>query len=912
MQEVVEIHSHGGFHIRNFRSNSSVVLDSVGEENASNVCSLALQQTEKSERVLGLLWTPREDFLGFSTMMPVDIQRVISTGIAPTKRQVLKCLMSFYDPLGLLALFTVQGKIILQAIWRSNIQWDQRVGAVLQTRWQKWIQILDDVKQLQVPRCYFEQATSQHYQHVQLHIFVDASEDAYAAVAYFRVVDLQGRARCSLVAAKTKVAPIKPISIPRLELQAAVLGVRLMKWVVEGHSIRIERKVFWSDSCTVLSWIYSNNRRYKQFVAVRIGEIMTKTNVEDWRYVPSKTNIADAATKWGKGPDLNPDGAWFKGPTFLEDRETKWPNIPTLKEDDVEVRPAYIHQEIPVTKLVIDLERFSNWNRLLRTAAYVHRFINNSRMKCSSTTPQSTYLSQEELDEALKYLIRAVQWEAFTDEMATVTFNLLSPNGEPRTLDRSSNLYQLSPMLDERGILRVDSRIQAAKNISAETKQPVILPRKHKLTYLIIDSFHRKFLHGCPETVVNEIRQLYHVPKLRTVVKTVAKNCQMCRVKRAQPHVPRMAPLPSARLASFVRPFSYVGLDLFGPLLVKVGRSNAKRWIALFTCLTIRAVHLEVVYSLSTESCVMSVRRFVSRRGSPVEIHSDNGTNFKGADRLLREQMQNIKGVMAETFTNTTTKWVFIPPSAPHMGGAWERMVRSVKVAMEAANGGRRLDDEGLLTLAVEAEGIVNSRPLTYLPLDAEEAEALTPNHFILGSSSGVKQPAANPVDSGVALRNTWGQIQFQMDVFWKRWTREYLPTLTRRVKWFGEVRPIAVGDLVLVVEEGKRNGWARGRICEVYEGRDGRIRQALVQTSGGLIRRPVSKLAILDVAQVGKTGPGASGDQCYGEESVQNWEHCADRSTTAPEVQPLTTGEYGNYLCQAGISYGPTSLSST
>ncbi|XP_062550259.1 uncharacterized protein LOC134215009 isoform X3 [Armigeres subalbatus] len=169
----------------------------------------------------------------------------------------------------------------------------------------------------------------------------------------------------------------------------------------------------------------------------------------------------------------------------------------------------------------------------------------------------------------------------------------------------------------------------------------------------------------------------------------------------------------------------------------------------------------------------MSVRRFVSRRGAPIEIHSDNGTNFRGADRLLKEQIQNISEAMAETFTNATTKWVFIPPSAPHMGGSWERMVRSVKSAMEAANGGRRLDDEGLLTLAQEAESMVNSRPLTYLPLDSEEAEALTPNHFILGSSSGVRQPAARPANEAAALRSTWGQIQFQMDVFWRRWTHQ-------------------------------------------------------------------------------------------------------------------------------------------
>ncbi|XP_055542695.1 uncharacterized protein LOC129728288 [Wyeomyia smithii] len=456
-------------------------------------------------------------------------------------------------------------------------------------------------------------------------------------------------------------------------------------------------------------------------------------------------------------------------------------------------------------------------------------------------------LTQAEIIHALDYLIQTVQWEAFPDEMAILTNNLSKPAQSQAPLGKHSSIYQLSPVLDERGILRVESRIQEAC-VTKDVKYPAILPRKHRLTHLIIDFFHRKYHHGNTETVVNEVRQQYYIPKLRAVVRTVIRNCQWCKVRKTQPRTPRMAPLPYVRLASFTRPFSYVGLDLFGPLLVKVGRSSAKRWVALFTCLTIRAVHVEIVHTLSTESCIMSVRRFVSRRGAPLEIYSDNGTNFRGADSVLREQIQK----MAQTFTNTNTKWVFIPPSAPHMGGSWERMVRSVKSAMEAANVGQKLNDEGLLTLAIEAEGIVNSRPLTYLPLDSEEAEALTPNHFLLGSSSGVRQPAAEPTDNIFKLRNAWSQVQHQMDMFWKRWLREYLPTLTRRTKWFGEVKPVAVGNLVFVMEDSRRNGWTRGRICKVYAGHDGRVRQALVQTNRGLIRRPVSKLAILDVAQVG------------------------------------------------------------
>ena len=191
------------------------------------------------------------------------------------------------------------------------------------------------------------------------------------------------------------------------------------------------------------------------------------------------------------------------------------------------------------------------------------------------------------------------------------------------------------------------------------------------------------------------------------------------------------------------------------------------------------------------------------------------------------------------------------------MGGAWERMVRSIKTAVQTAyNNNRKLNDEALETFMVEAEAIVNGRPLTYLPLTSEEHEALTPNHFLLGNSSGVRQPAIEATDLADTLRSSWNQIQYHLDVFWKRWIREYLPTLTRRPKWCGETKPIAEGELVLVVGEGTRNEWTRGRIVKVIKGVDGRIRQAIVQTARGLTRRPVARLAVLEVDAGGKTGP--------------------------------------------------------
>ncbi|XP_055527780.1 uncharacterized protein LOC129720338 [Wyeomyia smithii] len=184
-----------------------------------------------------------------------------------------------------------------------------------------------------------------------------------------------------------------------------------------------------------------------------------------------------------------------------------------------------------------------------------------------------------------------------------------------------------------------------------------------------------------------------------------------------------MAPLPAARLASFERPFTHVGVDFFGPVTVKIGRSHAKRWVALFTCLTIRAVHLEIAYSLSTDSCISCFRRFVGRRGAPLEVYSDNGTNFVGAERVL---MRQIKSDMAEAFTNANTKWLFNPPSAPHMGGVWERMVRSVKAAIESIDTGRKLNDEGFLTLLIEAESNEEIEDLeTFLELNERDYSRL-------------------------------------------------------------------------------------------------------------------------------------------------------------------------------------------
>ncbi|XP_053686345.1 uncharacterized protein LOC128735887 [Sabethes cyaneus] len=839
--EVRLVHKNGGFHLRNWRSNSKRVLTGLGESAEGDSKNLNLDCGEQVDRVLGMLWSASSDVLSFSAHMSDEVRNLLESNTRPTKRQVLRCVMSLFDPLGLLAPFIIHGKVLIQELWRAGTEWDEGVGDEVFEHWNRWIRMIEFVSTVKIPRCYFPRATEATYKNAQLHVFVDASEIAYSCAVYIRTTEGEGAPNCVLVSGKTKVAPLKPMSIPRLELQGCVLGTRLLNFVLDNHPTPFAKRFLWTDSTTARSWIRSDPRRYKPFVAHRIGEILETTDVSEWRWVPSKLNPADEATKWGQGPYFNPDSKWFDGPDFLRFSEEAWPKANDLMESTTEeVRPAVmLHFAF---EPVLDFNRFSTWTRLLRTVAYVLRFLSN----ISKPKPKiGGSLMQTELLGAENTIWKLVQRESYPDEIAILERAKSDPTAKFEPLDRRSQLYTLMPTIDEIGLLRQQSRIVAAEYVAYDTRYPIILPTKHRAVSLLTEDYHRRYHHANNETVVNELRQRYVISSLRRLVKTVSYKCQMCKIRKARPTNPPMAALPPARLAVHVPPFTHVGLDYFGPFFVKVGRSQVKRWIALFTCLTIRAVHLEVAFSLSTVSCISCVRRFIGRRGPPSEIFSDNGTNFQGAERILREQIS--KG-LSETFTSTTTKWNFNPPGAPHMGGAWERLVRSVKSAMKDAYNEGKLSDEELLTLVVEAENIVNSRPLTYLPLDSEESAALTPNHFLLGQSSGAKPASVDSSGSQTNLRDTWGGIRRQLDIFWQRFLLEYLPVIRRQPKLFSETKPLRVGDLVLVTDGERRNEWIRGKIIQTFPGVDGRVRQASVQTRQGIFRRPTTRLAVLDV----------------------------------------------------------------
>lgn len=309
----------------------------------------------------------------------------------------------------------------------------------------------------------------------------------------------------------------------------------------------------------------------------------------------------------------------------------------------------------------------------------------------------------------------------------------------------------------------------------------------------------------------------------------MVRNCQKCAVQRAKPHNPQMAAHPKCRLAAYQTPFTYTGMDFFGPIDVKVGRRNEKRWGVIFTCLTVRAVHLEVAHSLSRDSCVKAIENFVARRGVPKEFRCDNGTNFVAAAKVYRGPFGD------------RPQWIFNPPAAPHMGGAWERLVRSVKQALRQLEMPKQPTDEELRNFLLKAEHMINSRPLTDVPLENEDSESLTPNHFLMGSSSGRRVETKN-----TDLNSIWSEQQTTLRQFWKKWIAEYLPSIAVRPKWNLPIAKINVGDLVFVCDS---EDWRRGRVEETFvDPESDQVRQVVVRTSKGKYKRPTTKIALIPI----------------------------------------------------------------
>jgi hypothetical protein len=846
--EVTQSLAAKGFKLRKWMSSSKEVLSTIPEEDRAkpgmnlDLCDLPI------EKALGVGWDVQTDSFVFK---PTDADTLTST-----KRGVISVVSAIFDPCGFLTPFTFIAKCLIQDLWRARLSWDDVIDDSHQERWKMWLVDLQHLSDLKIPRFH---GLDLNIDRVELHVFCDASEAGFAAVAYLRMVG--HRIRCSFLAAKSHVAPVKStLTIPKLELQGAVMAVRLSETLVKELDVNLDRIVFWTDAMTVLKYIGNESRRWKIFVANRVSEIREKSDPSQWRHVISSMNPADFATRGMSAQDLKMDSMWFRGPAFLLLQEKCWPEQPevgTPSPDDENFRKSVLvtsaHQDKcdnPVLKWniaqLLEPQRFSSWYQLQRQTAWVLRAVRNFASGCARfdvSAVRSVRLTSSEMKEAEILLIRRSQMDSFADDYRNLS------NGEE--IDGRSSLRSLTPFFDSTfQVLRVGGRLEHSDR-EFEAKHQLLLPYNHHVTKLLVRNEHLKLAHIGPEQIVASLRTRFWPVKCRILAKQCVRECFDCRRRSAKPQVPLMSDLPRQRVQGSTRPFDFTGVDYFGPLTVKRARSHLKKWGCLFTCLVTRSVHLELADSLEADDFILVLRSFIGRRGKPSEIFCDNGKNFVGASRELQEALQQLdeNNTVHHFLLKSSIQWHFITPNAPHFGGAWERLVKSVKLALKNILKEQCVTETVLRTALIEVEDVINSRPLTHNSVDPEDFTALTPNHF-LRMDGNCHKPPADFHASEFNSRRRWRHSQVLADHIWRRWLMEYLPSLTARRKWTKEERNFMVNDLVLLMDYTRPRGqWPLARVQEVFPSVDGRIRTVKIKTPSGTYLRPASKICLLEEA---------------------------------------------------------------
>lgn len=495
------------------------------------------------------------------------------------------------------------------------------------------------------------------------------------------------------------------------------------------------------------------------------------------------------------------------------------------------------------------LQRYSSWSYLLRVMSWVLRFVKRARKEVPEHVT-SSMLKLVELQQASQEIVRLVQHQHFHEEYMCLK--------EGRQVKCHSKLANLSPILID-DIIRVGGRIHRAP-IAFEAAHPMVLPKSHHVSMLIVRYYHHLLGHTGREHVLSIIRQYFWILRGRSLVRQTLSRCVSCRRRNAPTLQQVMADLPKERLVPYQPPFTYTGLDFFGPFFVKRSRSTVTVYGCMFVCFNSRAVHIEDVSSLETDTFIQALLRFISVCGCPKEIWSDNGTNFTGAEKKLRLSVQNlneerIKSELhshdIEWYKCPLPEWRFQPPAASHMSGVWERLIRSVRKVMKAVLGSQStlVGLETLGTVFAEVTSILNSRPICPSSDDPNDLEPLTPNHLLLQLQNLFVPPGVFAKEN-LYSRKQWRHAQFIADCFWSRRIREYVPTLQQRSKWLLNKRNLAVNDLVLVVDNNlPRCRWLLGRVTEVFPGRDSHVRTAEVKTKNSRLVRPVTKLCLLEEA---------------------------------------------------------------
>lgn len=836
-------------------SNRTEVMNAFpAEERANDIKDLNLSVDELPvQRSLGISWNIMCDTFTFHVP---ESQKPF------TRRGVLSTVNSLFDPLGFLAPVTIKGRLLLRELSTQDTEWDTCLPEAKFEDWRRWHESLSALKKVHIPRTYASFSTSKA-QHTELCVFSDASVKAISAVAYLKVTNEHGHSEVGFVFGKAKLAPQPELTIPRLELCAAVLAVEIAELVIREIDLKVNAVKFYIDSRVVLGYIHNETRRFHVYVNNRVIRIRQSTQPEQWSYVPSELNPADHGSRSVPASELA-DTTWLTGPAFLTkplSSEVNTADETTFDlvdpDSDAEIRSKSTSLITQLTEDTLGskrFEKFSNWSSLTRAVAHLCHIaqcfsLPADNPSCVGWHMCKNGLSVADIAKAEHVIIKCVQHESYSEELKCIESNC--------DLPKTSTLHKLRPIIDSEGLLRIGGRIDQAQLERCEA-HPIIIPSRHHIATLLVRYHHERVEHQGRHFTEGAIRAsgLWMVGG-RRLISSCIHRCVTCKKLRGSMEQQQMSDLPSERL-QVDPPFSYVGLDVFGPWEVvtrrtRGGQARDKRWAVLFTCMSTRAIHIEVIESMTSSSFINALRRFFSIRGYAKQLRSDRGTNFIGAFRELKMDSRPCDSSIKDYLLQQKCTWVFNPPHSSHMGGAWERMIgvaRRILDSMLLQVGPSKLTHEVLITFMAEVSAIVNARPLIPVSTDPEAPLILTPS-MLLTQKMGASLSPATEFSKGDLLKNQWKRVQALAETFWARWRREYLSTLQSRQKWQSQKPNLTEGDIVLMKDsQTKRNQWPMGIIVKATPSKDGLVRKVEVKVSRNqavkTFSRPISEVVLL------------------------------------------------------------------
>ena len=798
------------------------------------------------ERVLGMFWSVNGDIFRYTVKLNFSKKRG-NTRIEPdltideidfkipltlSKRIILAQLNGIFDPLGLVSPFVIKGKMLLRQLFRDKIGWDEKISDELRAECVSFFREMFDLPLLSFKRSV---KPVDAVKEPTLIIFSDASKEAYGACCYIRWELADGAFSSNILLAKSKIAPVKVITIVRLELLAAVISVRLRLSIKVECRYNFERIIHIVDSEIVRAMIQRESYGFNTFTSTKIGEIQGGSIPEDWYWVNGDDNVADLLTRGEEPVNLNVGSTWQRGPEFLNLPFEEWP----VRQDcSIEVLPeqkeTIMHVKL-VLEEIIRSDRFSKFIRLVRVTARVLSVL----VKPFSFKNILQSITVEKYDKAVCYWVRESQ-KPMLDNLKNGSFG-------------KGCLRKICPVMREDGVYVIGGRAERWFEASFNKRLIPILPKNHNFSKLYAEMIHGEN-HSGIDSDISKIRLNYWIVGLRQICKSINTKCVDCRKQRLKLSSQIMGKLPIERLKP-APAWNSVGVDLFGPFEIRGEvnkRTTGKAYGVIFFCLPSTAVYLDIATDYSTDAFLMVLRKFVSLRGCPSNIYSDSGTQLVGASNILKSISQDWNWEEIEDFgVSKGINWNFSPGDAPWWNGCCESLIKSIKKSIWQSVKSHRVSFSELQTIVFEAANLANERPIGIKPDGNSEHSYLCPNDLLLGRASQRAPHGTWDQSNNIAKRFNF--VQQIVDLYWKKWTLCYFPNLILQHKWHHEKRNVQVGDIIMIADKHlKRGEWKLGKISRAELGIDRKVRRVTImyKNKGSNIfteiERPVQRIVVI------------------------------------------------------------------